>query len=140
MYESPANPFVFGFLGHVNLFHGRAHDGLIHVGEAALEAPEHADATHAPAVGFARPHELEVERYMVGQAGIVARLERALVVGPYARLELRQEGTENLIEADIPADRFRTLALKNGERLVVRPRKMRVFLRDAEATASDYII
>jgi sulfate transport system ATP-binding protein len=141
VYDRPANPFVFSFLGHVNLFHGRAHAGQLHVGETALEMPEHAGASDAPAVGFARPHELEVERYSPGQPGISAVLERALVVGPSARLELRQEGSDNLIDAEISTERFRSLRLRTGERLLVRPQKMRVFLKEETAAAgSDYII
>ena len=142
VYDRPGNPFVFGFLGHVNLFHGRAHEGQLHVGETVLEMPDDAGATDAPAVGFARPHELDVERHTPGQTGIVAVLERVLVVGPSARLELRQTQSDNLIEAELPLDRYRALALKNGETLVVKPRKLRVFLKDeaARGLASDYII
>jgi len=141
VYDTPANPFVFGFLGHVNLFHGRAHGGQLHVGETALELSGHEGANDEPAVGFARPHELDVDRYSPGQPGLVAVLERALVVGPTARLELRQENSDNLIEAEIPVDRYRALALRNGETLVIRPRRLRVFRKDEVAsTTSDYII
>ena len=35
-----------------------------------------------------RPHDLDVRRYQLGDAGIVAQLLRAVVVGPIARLEL----------------------------------------------------
>ena len=60
---------------------------------------------------------------------------RAIVVGPIARLELipvdsaPREGHDPLIEAQIPAERFRELAFKEGERLVLSPRKARVFLK-----------
>jgi len=27
VWDHPASPFVYGFLGDVNLFHGRAHEG-----------------------------------------------------------------------------------------------------------------
>jgi sulfate transport system ATP-binding protein len=128
VYEHPATPFVYGFLGTVNLFHGRAHDGRLHVGDAILDAPEHGDARDAAAVAYARPHELEVDRYSPGSPGIVARLERALVVGPSTRLELKRTGTGELIEAEIPASAYRALDLRDGEMLVVRPRRLRVFL------------
>ncbi len=128
VYEHPATPFVYGFLGTVNLFHGRAHDGRLHVGGAMLEVSEHADAKDAAAVAYARPHDLEVDRYSPGASGIVARLERALVVGPAARLELKRADTGDLIEAEIPADAYRDLDLRDGATLVVRPRRLRVFL------------
>jgi sulfate transport system ATP-binding protein len=31
VWDHPASPFVYGFLGDVNLFHGRAHEGLVHL-------------------------------------------------------------------------------------------------------------
>ena len=31
VWDHPASPFVYGFLGDVNLFHGRAHEGEMHM-------------------------------------------------------------------------------------------------------------
>jgi sulfate transport system ATP-binding protein len=131
VYEHPASPFVYGFLGTVNLFHGRADEGLLHVGDMALDAPEHKHADNAPAVAYARPHEIEVERYSPGQSGIVVRLNRVLVVGPSARLELERTDDAGIIEAEIPSELYRSLALREGETLLVRPRRTKVFLNAA---------
>jgi len=135
VYDTPASPFVFGFLGHVNLFHGRAHDGWLHVGDTALEAPDHASAQDAPAVAYARPHEIELDRYSPGAAGIRVQLLRALAFGSVARLELEREDNSETIEVEIPTELYRKLALTEGESLVVRPRKMQVFL-DPKAGAA----
>jgi sulfate transport system ATP-binding protein len=131
VYEHPASPFVYGFLGTVNLFHGRADEGLLHVGDMALDAPEHKHADNAPAVAYARPHEIEVERYSPGQSGIVVQLNRVLVVGPSARLELERADDAGIIEAEIPSELYRSLALREGETLLVRPRRTKVFLNAA---------
>ena len=131
VYEHPATPFVYGFLGSVNLFHGRAHDGVMHFGNVALDVPEHSAAENAPAVAYTRPHEIEVGRFAPGEPGIRARLKRALVVGPSARLELERDDDASIIEADIPSDLYRRLALREGEALLVRPRKTKVFLNAA---------
>ena len=44
VYEHPANPFVMNFLGSVNLFHARVHDGEAHLGPlpspGALATPD----------------------------------------------------------------------------------------------------
>lgn len=134
VWDHPASPFVYGFLGDVNLFHGRAHEGLLHLDGVAIETPEHAGARDAQAFAYVRPHDLEVARHQPGATGIVARLERAIVVGPIARLELSPEtaqvpaGHNPLIEAQIPAEHFRKLGLREGERLVLSPKKARVFL------------
>ena len=131
VYEHPATPFVYGFLGSVNLFHGRAHDGVMRFGNVALDVPEHGDAENAPAVAYTRPHEIEVGRFAPGESGIAARLKRALIVGPSARLELEREDDAGIIEAEIPSDVYRSLALREGETLLVRPRKTKVFLNAA---------
>ncbi len=144
VWDNPASPFVYGFLGDVNLFHGRAHEGTVHVqGGMAIDSPEHAGAQNASALAYVRPHDLDVQRHQPGQApgqGIVARLERAIVVGPIARLELLAAGgpkaTDNagpqtLIEAQIAAQQFREMGLQEGETVVVTPRRARVFLDEA---------
>ncbi|AVT03023.1 sulfate/molybdate ABC transporter ATP-binding protein [Paracidovorax avenae] len=148
VWDQPASPFVYGFLGDVNLFHGRAHEGLLHVEGMAIDSPEHASAQNAAAFAYVRPHDLDVERYSPGQGvgadgrprGIVAQLSRAIVVGPIARLELIPDTDhksadnaepEALIEAQIPAQQFREAGFREGETLVVTPRRARVFLDHA---------
>jgi len=56
-------------------------------------------------------------------------------VGPTARLELTRDeaaapGDNDIIEAQMPAQQFRELALKDGETVVLTPRKARVFVED----------
>jgi sulfate transport system ATP-binding protein len=145
VWDHPASPFVYGFLGDVNLFRGRAHEGEVHLEGLQLASPEHADAQNARASAYVRPHDLDVQRYAPGAAvdaegkprGIVARLTRAIVVGPVARLELLQAdgnkavdnaGAEAIIEAQIPSEQFREMGLREGEMLVVTPRRARVFV------------
>ncbi|WP_198969891.1 sulfate/molybdate ABC transporter ATP-binding protein [Xylophilus sp. ASV27] len=144
VWDHPASPFVYGFLGDVNLFHGRADQGQVHVEGIRLDAPEHAGAQDARAYAYVRPHDLDVQRYAPGAEkdaegharGIVAVLERAIVVGPTARLELvaaeprasQGEGKDTLIEAQIPAEQFRAMGLREGETVVLTPRRARVFV------------
>jgi sulfate transport system ATP-binding protein len=111
VWDNPANPFVYGFLGDVNLFKGRTPEGETHT--------------------YIRPHDLDVRRYATGDTGIVARLERALVMGSVARLELISQGNinqENIIEAEISAAEFREKNYREGELLVLTPRQAQVFV------------
>ena len=53
------------------------------------------------------------------------------MVGPIARLEIGSHGDRRAaqpLEAHMNADRFDELGLKEGEMLLVSPRKARVFL------------
>jgi sulfate transport system ATP-binding protein len=128
VYNHPASPFVYGFLGNVNLFHGRLHEGVLDAGGINLDAPEHATAQDAKGVGFVRPHELEIDRYTREAEGIVARLRRAHAIGPLAQLELERVDSSQLIEAVISSERFSQLKLQDGEMLVVRPKRLHVFV------------
>ena len=137
VWNHPASPFVYGFLGDVNLFHGRAHEGEVHLGVVdqtlKIKSPEHANVQDAKASAYIRPHDLQVRRYRQGDDGIVAQLSRAIVVGPIARLELiATEGDnpedEQIIEAQIPATEFIEQGFVDGETLLITPRKARVFV------------
>ena len=147
VWDHPASPFVYGFLGDVNLFHGRAHEGEMHIGAdhhgVRLDSPEHSQVQDAKAFAYVRPHDLDVRRYVAGesqavggyqqQRGIPAKLVRAVVVGPIARLELQpldasSTGSGDILEAQIGAQQYREMALQDGETLVLTPRKARVFV------------
>ncbi|MES3010640.1 MAG: sulfate ABC transporter ATP-binding protein [Pseudomonadota bacterium] len=147
VWDHPASPFVYGFLGDVNLFHGRAHEGEVHLEGMRLDAPEHSGAQDAKATAFVRPHDFDIERYSPGQQldgagrsrGIVVQLSRAIVIGPIARLELvpvddlpsGEDAANKLIEAQIPAQQYRDAGFREGETLVVTPRHARVFVETA---------
>jgi sulfate/thiosulfate transport system ATP-binding protein len=128
VYNRPASPFVYGFLGNVNLFHGRVHEGVLDAGGVAFAAPDHALAQDASGVGFVRPHEFDIDRYAPGAEGIIVQLRRAHAIGPLAQLELERDDNAELIEAVISNERFAQLRLKEGETLVVRPRRLHVFV------------
>jgi len=144
VWDHPASPFVYGFLGDVNLFHGRAHEGEMQIGEdhqgVRLQSPEHAGAQDAKALAYVRPHDLDITRYSAGQAhqGIAAKLVRAIVVGPIARLELephggQASGAKDILEAHLGAQEFKALGLKEGDDVVATPRKARVFVQEDPA-------
>ena len=149
VWDSPASPFVYGFLGDVNLFKGRAKDGRVELQDGMqLDCSELEGVVDRNAFAYVRPHDLEVERYSPGQntdgtgrtTGLVVQLSRAIVVGPIARLELvlaeetrasRDAEAEQVIEAQIPAQQFHAMGLREGETLVVTPRRAKVFLDEA---------
>ncbi|MDM0023779.1 sulfate/molybdate ABC transporter ATP-binding protein [Variovorax saccharolyticus] len=137
VWDHPASPFVYGFLGDVNLFHGRSLEGEVQVEGIRLDTRDQQGLRDGKALAYVRPHDLGVERYAPGASGIVATLTRAIVVGPIARLELEpvesnpdNPGSGTIIEAQLPAQQFRDLALHEGDKVVATPRKARVFVED----------
>ncbi|MGH8630690.1 MAG: sulfate/molybdate ABC transporter ATP-binding protein, partial [Burkholderiales bacterium] len=128
VYDKPASPFVYEFLGHVNLFHGRMHRGLAWVGGLEVEAPEHADLEEQPAVAYVRPHDIEIELHSEGQKTLAVRVMHVLAVGPVVRLELaREDGVAGIIQAEISRERFRQLKIATGDRVFVKARRVNLF-------------
>jgi sulfate transport system ATP-binding protein len=137
VWERPASAFVYGFLGEVNRFSGRAHQGRVQLDGFALAAPEHGAARDAQATAFVRPYDFDVARYSPGGEGIAAQLSRALLIGPIARLELlREDHQDALLEVQMPANEFKALGLREGELLLVRPRAARVFVDACDDAAA----
>jgi sulfate transport system ATP-binding protein len=128
VYNQPATPFVYGFLGHVNLFHGRVEansgGGILRTGDVSL--PLSGQHAH-DAVAFVRPHDFEIERWAPGVTGIPVRLQRTLTVGAMAQLELEREDTGELLELSLPVAQYRDFGYQPGEQLIVRPRALRIF-------------
>jgi len=132
VYDHPTTPFVYHFLGNVNLFHGRVHEGRARMGDLEVEAPEHVDARDIPAVGYVRPHDIEVARSRNGTAAIEAIVGSIHPIGPLVQLELTGRESGDLIEVALSKERYRELHLQEGDQVFVTPRKLRVFVQEGQ--------
>lgn len=131
VYQHPATPFVYSFLGNVNLFHGRVHEGTLDTDGTLFAVPEHANTRDASGTAYVRPHDFEVERYVPGStpnSGMVAQLRRAHSIGPLAQLELQREDNGDLIEVMISSERYQALHLHPGEALLLQPKRLHIFV------------
>lgn len=131
VYAHPASPFVYGFLGNANVFQGRLHEGTLDTGGTLFPVPDHASAQDLHGLAFARPHDIEIERYSPGAHGIVVQLRRVHAIGPLAQLELERDDNGEIVEALLPVEQLDQLHLTLGETLVMRPKQLRVFARAA---------
>ena len=122
VWDHPASPFVYGFLGDVNLFHGRT-------GAPGTVAHGPGGGAHED-VSYVRPHELEI----VGDAGPdtwPVTLSQTLTVGPNTRVEFRRDGEGGYVDVELPRSEFQRLrerfALETGARVHLRPRRITRF-------------
>jgi len=129
VYEAPATPFVYSFLGDVNLFHGRLHRGRVSLGGGAgeMEVPEFAEAEDQKAVAYVRTHELELTSRPNGQPAMEAVVRHIRVQGPTVRLELDRQVDGQTLEVQISRAELEGLGLAKGDRVFVTPRRLRVF-------------
>ncbi|MGA2192073.1 MAG: sulfate ABC transporter ATP-binding protein, partial [Nitrospirota bacterium] len=108
VYEHPNSPFVYNFLGDVNLFHGSLLNGTVAMGDYELAAPEHIGAD-ADAVGYVRLHDFDVSLCPSGLPEIGAVVSRSRALGATVRLELKRRDTGEPFEAEMSLERFREL-------------------------------
>ena len=129
VYSNPATPFVYQFLGNVNVFHSRVHGAWADVGrEPGAEAPT--DRHDGDAMAFVRPHDIDIERGPVA-GGLEAIVQDVHAIGPLVRVELAHES--ELIEVELTRERAIELALAKGQQVWLKPRQVKVFAVPATA-------
>jgi len=125
VYEHPATPFVYGFLGAVNRFEGRADGGLLHVGEHRIAHGASDLAPGAHMLAYARPHELDISLVATEHA-IAARVVRVLSFGASARVELLGPNDQHL-EAELSRERALALNLQFAQHVWLQPSRLSLF-------------
>jgi sulfate/thiosulfate transport system ATP-binding protein len=132
VYDRPATPFVYGFLGDVNLFHGRIDRGRVKVGAIELAAPEWAEARDQAGVAYVRTYDVRLTPSPLGSSGIEAVVRHIRAFGPVVRLELDRADDGSSIEAHIPRAHYDQMAIAKGQRVFVSPTSVRVFARPSD--------
>ena len=138
VYRRPATPFVYGFLGAVNLFHGRVDGEGLRVGDARLPQQAGGFGEGAEVLAFARPHELDivVDGETGAGEGIAARVSRVLAFGITARVEL--DGLNGArgqhFEVEITRERIDRLGLAEGQAVRLLPSHLSLFESRPAAT------
>jgi len=122
VYNHPATPFVYNFLGNVNLFHGRIDEGKAYIHER--------ETGH---VVYVRPHLLDIERLPNGGDHFRARIKHINSAGPLVKVEAVTEWGA-LVHVEMSQDRFHNLLLRKDEAVFVIPKDVKVFeAREAQA-------
>ncbi|USG63428.1 sulfate ABC transporter ATP-binding protein [Brevibacillus ruminantium] len=119
VYSNPANPFVYSFLGRVNFFRGRVDNGKVKLGEAEFDVDWAAETNNQPAVGYVRPHDVEVSRSPKNPRSVLSELCYIYDLGSVIRLELRRKDTGEILEAEVSRHRFAELAPRPADTLYV---------------------
>ncbi len=123
VYDRPASPFVYQFLGNVNVLRAKvlAAAGVHHAGAAALQAD---------GLVYVRPHDIALAAHEPGSASLTAVLRYIDAAGPLARLTLEHVGSRDAIDVEISRSELEALHLKVGDLASLRLRQGRSFADD----------
>ncbi len=130
IYDHPASPFVYDFLGNVNLFSGRVKDGAVVISGTEFAAAQTAATVDSDTVAFVRPHDIRITREAGGQKTFPARILRSNAAGPVANLELERLHGGGHFTAQMSKEAFQQLQLKAGESVFVELKNVKVFSDD----------
>jgi len=115
VYNHPASPFVYNFLGNVNLFHGRIDGEKTYIHER--------ETGH---VVYVRPHLLEIDRQPNGGSHFRARIKHINSAGPLVKVEAVAEWGDP-VHIEMSQERFQGLQLIKNESVFVIPKDVKVF-------------
>ena len=133
VYDHPVNSFVYDFLGNVNLFHGRSHEGKVRIGNIDLTGSDSRHCDQTPVIAYVRPHDVEISRSRSRDFDIPVRIVHISFTGPVVRIQLERYDVGGLIEAELGRERYRQLGLQNNENVFIKLHNPHVF-------AEDYVI
>ena len=119
VYSNPASPFVYQFLGNVNVFHERVHGGYAEIERGAADGG---------ATAFVRPHDIEIAHQALEQS-LPATVQHVHPIGPVVRIELLHQS--EIVEVELSRERHDALQLAAGQSVWFRPRQLKVFGADA---------
>jgi sulfate/thiosulfate transport system ATP-binding protein len=106
VYDAPATPFVYQFLGNVNAFEDNA------------------------AISYVRPHDIEILRQSEGKESFEATINYIHAIGATVRLELERADNKTLVEAELARERYDALKLSEGETVYLKSRNSREFVQN----------
>jgi sulfate/thiosulfate transport system ATP-binding protein len=119
VYDKSASPFVYQFLGNVNVLRA-----------PALAGAHRRDGPAADGQIYVRPHDIEVTPHDAGGAGLSAIVRHIHAAGPHARLLLEQVQTREQVEVEISRSELSDLGLGVNDLVRLRLRQSHSFDED----------
>ena len=112
VYAHPASPFVYQFIGNVNLFHSRTH---------ALWTQKQGDA-----VAYVRPHDIDIS-LIPQQSSLPVVVKQVRAIGSVVRLEAAIGQDGETVEIELSRERFNLTPVAVGDEVFIRPRQIKLF-------------
>jgi len=130
LYHHPATPFVYNFLGNVNLFHGRIENGRLYIRGTSIPVNGNADLAKSngkEAMVYVRPHLLDIHLQPIAKGSFAATVRHINAAGSKVKVELISNWGDP-VQVEIDHDRYRELKLERDAEVYLSPRENQVFV------------
>lgn len=129
VYEKPATPFVFDFLGQANRFEGQNNAGTIQIGEDRIQLDSLRNAPSGDVIAFARPDELRIHAQPQDNA-IQATFVRELWIAGKVVAELHDRQGK-LIEISLTSEEAKLHQFRPNQTVWLSPSNLHLFAKSA---------
>lgn len=129
VYEKPATPFVFDFLGQANRFEGQNNAGTIQIGEDRIQLDSLRNAPSGDVIAFARPDELRIHAQPQDNT-IQATFVRELWIAGKVVAEL-YDRQGKLIEISLTSEEAKLHQFRPNQTVWLSPSNLHLFAKPA---------
>lgn len=124
VYHQPVNPFVFNFIGDVNIFHGRVNNGTYHFVPRNMEDSLSTDISKTKM--FVRPHLMDLSHEPAGNNCFKGKIIHINPAGPFVKIELKSEWGDSF-QVNLQQEQYKALNLRTNMKIYVIPKEMFTF-------------
>ena len=125
VYEKPATPFVFDFLGQANRFEGENRQGTLYLGDDHLQLDAAKNTADGKVIAFARPDELTIHTQPTENA-IQATFLREVWIAGKVMVELHDR-QGNLIEISLNSEEAKLHKFRPNQTVWLSPSTLHLF-------------
>jgi sulfate/thiosulfate transport system ATP-binding protein len=128
VYENPATPFVYDFLGSINVLPARLHQGQVDLGGCIIPAPTPTTTPDGDVSVYVRSHDIALLQPIAATDGLPATIAAIATAGSVVRLTLATPISDRPIEVELPRG-LGDLGFAPGAPVGILPTRFAVFPR-----------
>jgi sulfate transport system ATP-binding protein len=129
VYDSPANSFIYKFLGSVNTLTTKVAQGDAQIGNVTF--PTGLSNLNEPeGVAFIRPHEFSVSKTTDGKPALETVLQHIQPVGAVIRLEVVRKDNGEILDVELSREAYRGIDPEVGDTLYLTPQRLQIYPPD----------
>ena len=136
VYQQPATPFAFEFIGRSNKLEGKIAGGRFVAGDARFEGEALDGLSDGRVLAYVRPEHLAIAAVQV-EGGWRAKVSHVYLAGSLAHVELRVDGLPHALEAELGGEEALRRGLRAGSVVTVQPRALTLFPIDSRSGEPD---
>ena len=127
VYHEPATPFVYNFLGNVNLFHGRVEGNKTFLSETPESTNGRRQSDPKSALVYVRPHLLDIDLRPSTEHHLKAVIKHINTAGPLVKIEALTASGDS-VHVELSQERYQELQLQKDHEVFLAPKEFKVFM------------